>query len=84
MGCYDTVIIPCPNCGESYGAQSKGGERLMRDFSLKNAPQDVMSDVNRHAPFTCHQCGIVFKVIFEMKAVAVIMPILESEYNEEE
>lgn len=72
MGCYDTVIIPCPNCGEPYAAQSKGGKCFLDNYSLDNAPQDVLADVNRHAPFTCDQCETIFEVIFKVKAVAVL------------
>jgi hypothetical protein len=61
MGLYDTVKIPCPNCGEIYYAQSKGGECLLDVFELENAPANVLSNVNRHAPFVC-TCGTSFKV----------------------
>jgi len=62
MGIYDTVVIPCPECGELYYAQSKGSyECSLRHFDLWNAPSDVMSDVNRHAPFEC-ECGTIFDV----------------------
>jgi len=62
MGVYDTVVIPCPDCGELYYAQSKGSNNCsLRMFDLHNAPNDVMSDVNRHAPFKC-ECGTTFDV----------------------
>ena len=61
MGVYDTVFVPCPDCGEVYPAQSKSGDCLLQDFELNEAPHDVMADVNRHAPFTC-ECGCVFEV----------------------
>jgi len=73
MGVYDTVVVPCPLCGEIYYAQSKGSyECSLRMFDLANAPADVMSDVNRHAPFVC-ECGAIFKVqIKSMSSVQVI------------
>lgn len=62
MGLYDTVIVPCPRCGDEYEAQSKGGECFMGIYRLHSAPPDVLSDVNRHAPFECESCGEVFGV----------------------
>lgn len=62
MGMYDTVLVPCPECGELEGFQSKGGECLLMEYTLGNAPLDVMSDVNRHSPHTCDKCNIMFEV----------------------
>jgi len=65
MGCFDTVIIHCPGCGLEQEAQSKGGDCLLRIYTLQDAPVDVFSDINRHAPFTC-DCGTQFKVTGEV------------------
>jgi len=62
MGCYDTVLVPCPNCGELYQAQSKSGDCSMSEFDLSTAPNDVMENINRHAPFECERCGTNFRV----------------------
>ncbi len=62
MGCFDTIIIPCPRCGEEYDAQSKSGECVLEDYALSDAPDDVMADANRHAPFVCVKCHTVFNV----------------------
>lgn len=61
MGMYDTVLVPCPVCFRETGFQSKSGECLMDDFKLEAAPEDVLVDVNRHAPQRCF-CRIWFKV----------------------
>jgi predicted RNA-binding Zn-ribbon protein involved in translation (DUF1610 family) len=60
MGCYDTVLVPCPQCGEAYEAQSKGGECLLGLYTPDTAPPEVIHDLNRHAPFTCDACGHEF------------------------
>lgn len=62
MGLFDTVIVPCPDCGKPYEAQSKGGSCSLFTYELEDAPEDVLSDINRHAPFCCRGCGAVFKV----------------------
>jgi hypothetical protein len=65
MGCYDTILIPCPNCGEIYDAQSKSGDCTLETYSFDNCPNDVMQNVNRHAPFTCWTCKQQFMVVFD-------------------
>lgn len=61
MGCFDEVIVPCPKCGATHEFQSKGGDCSFNTYTLKDAPKDVMSDVNRHAPVLC-TCGALIKV----------------------
>jgi predicted RNA-binding Zn-ribbon protein involved in translation (DUF1610 family) len=68
MGCYDEVYVNCPKCGHQQIAQSKGGECLMRRYSLSGVPIDILEDINRHAPFDCPNCGTAFKVIVKLTA----------------
>ena len=74
MGVYDTVLVPCPKCGQLCEAQSKSGDCLCRTYTLDEAPSNVLENVNRHAPFECHKCGTYFYVDLRVyvKAVAVI------------
>ena len=69
MGCYATVLVPCPKCGTEADFQSKGGECLLAVFKLADAHEDVLSDVNRHAPHTCDKCGTKFSAGIVKKAV---------------
>lgn len=62
MGCYDSVYVPCPKCNTVSEFQSKSGECTMREFMLENCPEDVLGDVNRHAPNTCEKCGTKYYV----------------------
>lgn len=64
MGMFDTVMVPCPKCGERYAAQSKSGECDLSTYHLETCPSDALGDVNRHAPFVCEGCGAVFEVQF--------------------
>lgn len=63
MGVYSTINIPCPKCGQLYPAQSKSGECNMETYKFPDVPFNVLSDINRHAPFKC-DCGAVFQVEF--------------------
>ena len=73
MGCYDTILVPCPKCGDLYEAQSKSGDCLLQVYDFEDTPLDVMANVNRHAPFTCSNCRAVFHVEFnpEIKVVEI-------------
>lgn len=62
MGMYDTVMVPCPQCGKRAEFQSKSGECHLETYSLDDAPDDVLLDVNRHAPMDCGKCGARFGV----------------------
>ena len=58
---YDTVLVPCPECGDKWEFQSKSGECLLQEVELNECPDDILHDVNRHSPYTC-ECGTVFEV----------------------
>jgi hypothetical protein len=59
---YDTVLVPCPNCGTTAEFQSKGGACILAEYTLNTAPKDVLSDINRHSPYTCEECGTIGEV----------------------
>ena len=62
MGMFDSIYVKCPNCGTKEEFQTKGGDCLLRCYNLKDAPSDVLADVNRHSPYTCRKCGTQFAV----------------------
>lgn len=66
MGCFDTILVPCPECGQEEQFQSKGGDCLLEVVKLRDCPIDILSDANRHAPYLC-DCGTQFKVDLENK-----------------
>lgn len=72
MGMFDTVMVPCPRCGALAGFQSKGGDCSLEIYDLENCPKDVLSDVNRHAPAQCENCGTLFEVGFFPRSISVI------------
>jgi hypothetical protein len=82
MGVYDTILLPCPKCGELYGAQSKSGECFLNTYTFKNAPKEAMENVNRHAPFTCSKCKTVFYVEFNPEIKIVETDIAPDDFPE--
>jgi hypothetical protein len=71
MGMYDTVTVPCPTCGAPAEFQSKSGRCLLETFTLEEAPDEVLFDVNRHGPATCAKCGTLFNVEVKLAARSV-------------
>lgn len=68
---YDTIWVKCPKCNKESGFQSKSGDCILRDYTLKDCPDDVIVDINRHSPVTCN-CGAMFEVnTIKKKAVLI-------------
>lgn len=72
MGCFNTIRVPCPKCQTIAHFQTKGGDRSMSSYDLADAPLEDLSDVNRHAPYTCEQCGTSFEVKVQVLATVVL------------
>lgn len=62
MGMFDTVLVPCPQCGTKEEFQSKSGECFLQVVELENCPPDIFADINRHSPHSCSKCGSQFQV----------------------
>jgi len=72
MGMYDTVWVNCPQCNEEIDFQSKSGDCSLEYYTLDGCPNDVLQDVNRHAPIICENCQTKVMVdIPNRKAVIV-------------
>lgn len=72
MGAFDSVLVPCPECGQEQWFQSKGADYPQcREFTLEECPADVMSDINRHTPYRCSGCETYYSVKFKLKATKV-------------
>ena len=61
MGMYDTIWVNCPNCGEEIGFQSKSGDCVLGNYTLIDAPDNVMANANRHSPLDC-DCGAKLEI----------------------
>jgi uncharacterized Zn finger protein len=73
MGCFDTVMIPCPTCGQHYPEQTKAGECILEEYTFDNAPPEVLASINQYAPFTCEACGTVFAVQIRVVAIPYVV-----------
>jgi ribosomal protein L37E len=72
MGMYDSVMVPCPRCGERSEFQSKSGDCTLATYSINDAPADVLQGVNRHSPNVCKKCGVAFCV----EIVVIARPVI--------
>jgi hypothetical protein len=59
---YDTIHVPCPKCQTTLEFQSKSGDCTLMEYTLENAPVEVLEDVNRHAPRECKKCGSFIEI----------------------
>jgi predicted RNA-binding Zn-ribbon protein involved in translation (DUF1610 family) len=73
MGMFDTVLIPCPTCGQDYPEQTKAGACLLEEYTFDNAPPEVLASINQYAPFTCDNCGTVFAVHIHVSAIPYVV-----------
>lgn len=58
---YDSVWVKCPKCETENEFQSKSGDCSLEHYTLENCPEDVLANVNRHAPINC-ECGAAYSV----------------------
>jgi hypothetical protein len=45
MGCFDSVRVRCPSCGEKVEFQSKAGNCWLAEFTLETAPKRIKFDL---------------------------------------
>jgi predicted RNA-binding Zn-ribbon protein involved in translation (DUF1610 family) len=56
MGLFDSVRVPCPNCGKLVEFQSKEGECYLNNYTLSDAPAEILCDI-MNEPHYCQECG---------------------------
>lgn len=71
MGCYDSLWVDCPNCGNQLEFQSKSGDCRLADYTLTNIPSNVLMDINRHSPIVCAGCNRLYKIDYKPTLVEV-------------
>lgn len=71
MGCYDTILVKCPHCGDTHDFQTKSGDCLIRTYQASDQiPDDVLLDGNRHAPSLCSCGSYIYLAVEDDKVVA--------------
>lgn len=71
MGMFDSVMVPCPLCGTVNEFQSKGGLCQLRQYTLADAPVDVLGDLTNDTE-KCSKCGAEYRLQVRCKAKAVL------------
>lgn len=71
MGMFDSIMVPCPECGKKFEAQTKSGERCLDTWDLEDAPIAALMGVNSLAPFKC-SCGTIFEVDLKVQVCYAI------------
>ena len=56
MGCFDSLIVKCPQCKHDIEFQSKAGKCFLNDFSLEDCPTEILGDLHNQTE-TCQNCG---------------------------
>lgn len=74
MGMYDDVAIRCPKCETINYFQSKAGDCKLQTFSLADAPEAILRDLEADSPLWCEECGsqIHIRVFHKLVAEAII------------
>lgn len=61
MGMFDRVWARCPKCGAPNELQSKGGGCHLDDYTLDEAPVEVLADIDR--VIWCVDCNTKLEII---------------------
>lgn len=69
MGLFDSVMVPCPECGTINEFQSKGGDCRLAEYTLADAPSDVLIDAVGYT-VTCTECGYPYHLEVNVSARA--------------
>ena len=66
MGMFDRIWASCPRCNKEFEFQSKAGHCLLSDYSLADAPAEVLMNLY---PKVAHcKCGFRFTIKVEVRA----------------
>lgn len=62
MSCFDLLKLVCPACGTEKVLHTKAGDCRMVEYSVADAPAAIVADVAERSPFTCDECGALFRL----------------------
>ena len=78
MGMFDSVYVECPYCGSSNELQTKRGECILGNYSLDNAPPQVLLGIKGNQE--CYKCGELFNVGVQCLTRAWVEKLEEKEW----
>lgn len=58
MGMFDSLYVPCPECGCKVEFQSKAGQCSLDHYTLDDCPLVVLADVATQPIGVCSGCGM--------------------------
>jgi hypothetical protein len=61
MGMFDRVFARCPSCGGTVEFQSKAGECLLINYTLREVPPEIAIDLDGQQE-CCEKCGSVVSI----------------------
>lgn len=61
MGCFNTILIPCPRCGEKYDYQSKSGSCSFTTETIEDAELEDIVEASNNV-LSCGNCNASFKL----------------------
>ena len=59
---FDTLCVPCPDCGCDVEFQSKAGQCYLHVYALDDCPLVILADVANY-PENCSKCGAGVSVV---------------------
>lgn len=83
MGCYDTVRMMCPHCGEIIEVQSKGGKCNLETYSERRVPIGT-ADYIDGKKVTCESCKKESEVQVHQQFTSMSLEPVKADPDEDE
>jgi hypothetical protein len=81
MGVYDSILTKCPGCGAPLQFQSKSGDCMLRRYSLRSAPPEVVIGTYEEI---CPKCNRHWKLVLPQVSAIVVEALPEDDEDDEE
>ena len=74
MGCFDSVLVECPQCQEVQEFQSKAGDCILKYYTGKDKiPIEIVEDLQGES----YKCSKGHDVIFPFHIVKMVLRLRE-------
>ena len=70
MGMFDRIYVSCKECGAKIEFQSKAGDCYLAEYSLLDAPANILGDLNGESE-SCEVCGTVNEIRVNLAAFII-------------